>query len=323
MVDEARFPSLASVRAFEAAARIGNFAGAARELGMSAASVSYHVRQLERQVDLALFVRHPHRVELTEAGALIAREATKTFASLRASFVRAAALDESKLSITTLPTLGTSWLTPRLGRFRADHPDIAVALDLSPEPMDLGAGRFDAAIRNGHGEWAGLRATYLFPGIFMPLCRPDVKAAAVDIADPDASLDVPLLGRPDWWALWYRAVGAKNAPDARRFGTTLSAEHLDVGAAIAGHGIAIASPILFRDEMEAGRLVPAHDLVAGDGRSFWFVFPIVRQKSAKLSLFRAWLADEARQARSAVAWAIESAASHGGPAHSLPEIQVA
>lgn len=313
MVDDARLPSLASVRAFEAAARLGNFAAAARELDMSAASISYHVRQLERQVDLALFVRHPQRVELTEAGALIAREATKAFASLRASFVRASALDESKLSITTLPTLGTSWLTPRLGRFRAAFTDIAVALDLSAEPQDLGAGMFDAAIRNGHGDWPGLRATYLFPSIFMPLCRPDLKAAA-NLADPDAPLDVPLLGRPDWWTIWYREAGAKSAPDPRRFGTTLSAEHLDVGAAIAGHGIAIASPILFRDEIEAGRLVPAHDLVAGDGRSFWFVFPIVRQNSAKLSLFRDWLAEEASQACSAVEWAIKSAARHGvGP----------
>ena len=319
MLDSDRLPSLPSVRAFEAAARLGNFAAAARELDMSAASVSYHVRQLERQIDIALFIRHAQRVELTEAGTLIAKEATKAFTALRASFVRAAALDETKISVTTLPTLGTSWLTPRLGLFRAAQPDIAVSLDLSAEPQDLGVGRFDAAIRNGHGDWPGLRATYLFPSIFVPLCRPDVKAAVADLADPDIPLAVPLLGRPDWWAIWYRAAGAKTAPDAHRFGTTLSAEHLDVGAAIAGHGIAIASPILFRDEIEAGRLVPAHDLVAGDGRSFWFVFPIVRQKSAKLSLFREWLVDEACQACSAGAWAIENAARNSGPTHSLPD----
>ena len=308
MVDGSPFPSLASIRAFEAAARLGNFAAAARELAMSAASVSYHVRQLERQLDLALFVRHPQRVELTEAGALIAGEATRAFASLRASFVRAAELDETRLSITTLPTLGASWLIPRLGRFRTDHPGIAVAIDLSAEAQNLGSAQFDAAIRNGHGSWPGLRATYLFPSIFMPLCHPGLKAAAADIADPRAPLDVPLLGRPDWWAIWYRATGAAGLPDPGRFGTTLSAEHLDVAAAIAGHGIAIASPILFRDEIDAGRLVPAHDLVAGDGRSFWFVFPVVRQKSTKLALFRDWLEREAEQARSAAAWAIDKAA---------------
>ncbi|MDQ8755798.1 LysR substrate-binding domain-containing protein [Sphingosinicella sp. LHD-64] len=307
MVDAQRFPSLASIRAFEAAARLGNFAGAARELDMSAASVSYHVRQLERQLGLVLFIRHPQRVALTEAGSLIAGEATKAFAALRASFVRAADLDEARLSITTLPTLGTSWLTPRLGRFRALHPEITVALDLSAEPEELGAGRFDAAIRNGHGRWPGLRTTFLFPAIFTPLCAPALKSAAAKLVDPDALPDVPLLGRPDWWTLWYRALGAKRTPAADRFGTSLSAEHLDVAAALAGHGIAIASPILFRSEIEAGRLVPVHDLVTGDGRAFWFVYPVVRQHSAKLARFRDWLGAEAEQAREAAAAAIKSA----------------
>lgn len=307
MVDVQRFPSLASIRAFEAAARLGNFAGAARELDMSSASVSYHVRQLERQLGLVLFIRHPQRVALTEAGALIADEATSAFAALRASFVRAAHLDEARLSITTLPTLGTSWLTPRLGRFRAAHPEITVALDLSAEPEELGTGRFDAAIRNGHGRWPGLRTTFLFPAIFTPLCTPALKSAAAKLVDPRAILDVPLLGRPDWWGLWYRALGASLAPDPHRFGTSLSAEHLDVAAALAGHGIAIASPILFRSEIEAGRLVPAHDLVAGDGRSFWFVYPVVRQHSGKLARFRDWLDAEAEQARDLGSAAIKDA----------------
>jgi LysR family transcriptional regulator, glycine cleavage system transcriptional activator len=307
MVDTPRFPSLASIRAFEAAARLGNFAQAARELDMSAASVSYHVRQLERQLDLTLFVRHAQRVELTDAGALIAYEATNAFAALRASFVRAAHLDEARLSITTLPTLGTSWLTPRLGRFRAAHPEIAIALDLSAEPQELGAGRFDAAIRNGHGGWPGLRAFFLFPSVFMPLCAPGLKAAAAGLADPKAAIEAPLLGRPDWWEIWYRALGAAQAPDPGRFGTRLSFEHLDIAAALAGHGIAIASPILFRSEIEAGRLVPAHDLVAGDGRAFWFVYPVVRQRSEKLARFRDWLDAEAERARDAVAEAIKEA----------------
>ncbi len=41
------FRRCASIRAFEAAARLGSFAKAAQELDTTAASVSYHVRQLE------------------------------------------------------------------------------------------------------------------------------------------------------------------------------------------------------------------------------------------------------------------------------------
>jgi len=253
MVDP-RMPSLVAIRAFEAAARLGSFAKAAQELDTSAASVSYHVRRLEEQIGVRLFVRHAQKVALTPSGEVVSREASKAFAALRASFIRAVDADRTQLSLTTLPSLGTSWLTPRLGKFRAHHPDLALELDLSADAQDLTAGRFD---------------------------------------DPRAPLSVPLLGRPDWWRLWYGARGFAGVDLPGKFGTHLSAEYLDIAAAVAGHGIAIGSPILFRAELESGKLVPAHDFVASDGRSFWFVYPVARQNSAKIVMFREWLCEEA------------------------------
>ena len=293
MVADYRFPSLASIRAFEAAARLGSFAKAAQELDTTAASVSYHVRRLEQQIGVPLFVRHPNQVVLTEPGTIVAREAMTAFATLRASFVRAVDADEARLSLTTLPTFGTSWLTPKLGRFRSKHPEVSIGLDVSAVPEDLTDGRFDAAIRNGHGRWSGLFTTHLLPVIFMPLCSPALRDAAAGIANPQRSLGVPLLGRPDWWALWYRALGAKGSVVSEKFGTQLAAEHLDIAAAEAGHGIAIGSPILFRNQLDSGRLVPAHEFVASDGRAFWLAYPTGRQNSRKIAKFREWLCDEA------------------------------
>ena len=292
-----RMPSLWSIRAFEAAARHKSFATAARELGTSAASVSYHVRQLEKQIGVVLFRRHPHRVELTPAGELLAADTIGAFDVLRASFVKAAELNEARLSLTTLPTLGTSWLTPRLGKFRAQHPGIQIDLDLSADAQDLNSGHFDAAIRNGHGRWPGLRAAKLFPSIFMPLCAPALREAAAGLVDPRHALDVPLLGRPDWWALWYRALGDEEALPPGGFGINLATEHLDAAAAVAGHGITIGSPILFRSELEAGRLVVAHDQVVGDGRAFWLVYPAAQARHDKIKAFDRWLGEEAEQER--------------------------
>lgn len=299
MVTERRLPSLIAIRAFEAAARHGSFAKAAQELDTTAASVSYHVRRLEEQTGVRLFMRHAQHVSLTEPGVLVAREATAAFDTLRSSFLRAAEVDEARLSLTTLPSLGTSWLTPKLGRFRTRYAEISLELDLSPAPEDLTTTRYDAAIRNGHGRWPGLRAHELFPSMFMPLCSPALKPAAAVIADPSKPLDVPLLGRHDWWALWYRARGCSNTPAPNRFRTTLSSEYLDIAAAVAGQGIAIGSPILFRGELDAGRLVPAHDFVASDGRAFWFTYPVARERVHKIAAFREWIADEAAEDRRA------------------------
>ena len=137
MVSDQRFPSLASIRAFEAAARLGSFAKAAQELDTTSASVSYHVRRLEQQIGVPLFVRQANHVALTESGEIVAREAMNAFAALRASFIRAVDADEARLSLTTLPTIGTSWLTPKLGKFRAKHPEILLGLDVSAIAEDL------------------------------------------------------------------------------------------------------------------------------------------------------------------------------------------
>ena len=299
MVAEDKLPSLASIRAFETAARLGSFAQAASELGTTAASVSYHVRQLERQIRLPLFRRLAQRVELTTAGAVIAREATNAFAALRASFVRAVDVDESLLALTTLPSFGTSWLAPRLGMFRKRQPGIALRLDVSSDAEDLNDGRFDAAVRNGNGRWPGMKAIKLLPSIFMPMCAPKLKSAAAALANPRRALEVPLLGRPDWWTMWFRARGFDAGPSRDKFGTSLAHEYLDVAAAVAGHGIAIGSPLLFRAELDAGRLVPAHDFVGTDGRAFWFIYPVARAHSRKLALFGEWIDAEAAAARDA------------------------
>jgi LysR family transcriptional regulator, glycine cleavage system transcriptional activator len=249
---------------------------------------------------MPLFHRHAQRVELTQTGAVIAREAMNAFAALRASFVRAVEVDESRLALTTLPTFGTSWLTPRLGEFRARHPKISLRIDVSGDAEDLNDGRFDAAIRNGLGRWPGMRAVKLLPSIFMPLCSPKLKnVAAAALANPRKALEVPLLGRPDWWTMWFRARGFNAGPSRDKFGTSLAHEYLDIAAAVAGQGVAIGSPLLFRHEIDAGRLVPAHELVGSDDRAFWFIYPAARQHSRKLQVFGEWIEDEASAARGA------------------------
>jgi len=131
----------------------------------------------------------------------------------------------------------------------------------------------------------------------MPLCAPALLPAALGLGS--TALEIPLLGRADWWALWFAAHGHLPPPAPGSLVTPFAVEHLDVGAAIAGQGIAIGSPILFQAELESGRLVQAHPGVASDGRSFWFVAPSARSGSAKIIAFRDWLVEQAAEARHA------------------------
>src|ERR671925_598088 len=61
-------PPLTALRAFEAAARHGNFVKAAAELGVTAGAISQHIKALEERLGIALFRRLARGVKLTEAG---------------------------------------------------------------------------------------------------------------------------------------------------------------------------------------------------------------------------------------------------------------
>ena len=67
-----RLPPLQTLRAFEAAARLGSFTTAARELNISQSAVSQQIQLLEEALGKALFDRMTRRLVLTHAGELFA-----------------------------------------------------------------------------------------------------------------------------------------------------------------------------------------------------------------------------------------------------------
>jgi DNA-binding transcriptional LysR family regulator len=60
--------TLAQLKAFEHAVRLGSFHAAARELGLSQPSVSQRIRELEEALGTTLFIRRGPRVSLTAEG---------------------------------------------------------------------------------------------------------------------------------------------------------------------------------------------------------------------------------------------------------------
>ena len=66
-----RLPSLNALRAFEAAARLGSFTLAARELFVTHAAVSRHIRELESWLAVKLFTRTGRGVKLAGVRAAV------------------------------------------------------------------------------------------------------------------------------------------------------------------------------------------------------------------------------------------------------------
>jgi len=288
----ARLPPLSAIRVFESAARYQNFTQAAAELGMTQAAVSYQIRLLEERLGTSLFARIKGRVSLTEAGRRIAPLVANAFETLEDAFSGLVAEDQALLSLSAAQTLATTWLAPRLGRFQVRHPSLAVRLSTDNRLVDFSTGEFHAAIRVGRGDWPGLKCHFLFRMAFSPICTPEFIRKH-DLTRPEQLLDIPRLSpRDDWWADWLADVGVAAPAAAGDPGLVLDNQVMEANAAVAGAGIALMTPLFWRDELAAGRLVQPFPHIHVTNRGHWLVYPEGRRNQPKIAAFREWLLAE-------------------------------
>ena len=298
-----RLPPLPAIRVFEAAARLLSFTKAAAELGMTQAAVSYQIRLLEDRVGTPLFRRLTRKVELTDTGAQLAPTVTEALARLAGAFAGVGAQTGGLLSVTTVHTLASNWLVPRLGRFQLAHPDIAVRLDTSHETVDLTRGEHDIGIRYGMGVWPGLAAHRLMPLEFTPLCSPAFRERAGGLRHPRDLLGQPLFWDvDDWWPRWFAAVGEIVPRSVADDGLRLESQHLMGQAARAGQGVALLNPVFFAEELASGQLVQPFATLAREPGAFYIVHLESRAAEPKIAAFRDWLlaeraADEGQSGR--------------------------
>jgi LysR family glycine cleavage system transcriptional activator len=293
---------LSAVRVFEAAARHENFTAAAGELGMTQAAVSHQIRVLEDRLGQRLFRRERQRVILTEAGRRAAQRAGRGLDEIEAAFSELRAEDDAALTISTTVTFANTWLAWRLGRFQVSHPDIAVRLSADNSLTDFTAQGIDVAIRLGDGQWPGLAAHRLMTVDFTPMCSPGFLAEHGGQIALDDLLRLPLIspGEPAW-AQWLLDAGLPAAAARPLPGVQLDTQANEGHAAMAGQGIAMLTPFLWRQDMADGRLARLFPRASTLGQAFWLVYPEHRRRSPKIRRFREWLDAEVALTHAALA----------------------
>lgn len=293
MSQPASLPPLAAIRAFESAARHGNFTRAADELGMTQAAVSYQIKILEDRIGAPLFRRRARGVSLTAEGQRLAERAGEAMAILREAFAEARRDAGETLVISVLATFATHILAARLGGFQIAHPAITTRVEVDHRMADLLAGEATVAIRAGAGRWPGLGADHLMRASYTPMVSPEFLATHGPFRRPEDLLRVPRLDASDPdWALWFRAAGVAPPEEPPRNRSTLGTQILDVQAVMAGQGAGILTPIYFGEALRRGGLVQPFDIVAESTLSLWLVYPERRRNAPAIRAFRTWLLAE-------------------------------
>lgn len=122
---------LRQLRAFLAVARHGSFTRAAEEIYLTQPGLSLMVQQLENALGVRLFDRSTRRVELTEVGNEFVSEANRIlddFETMITGISDFATYKRGRVSIATLPSLATAFVSHVIARFKTIHPDIRVII---------------------------------------------------------------------------------------------------------------------------------------------------------------------------------------------------
>lgn len=282
-------PSVSLLLAFEAVLRHESVTAAARELSLTQSTVSRLIQTLEEQLGQTLFLRQRKRLIPTDAARTYGRDISRALDMIQqASTALVVNPDGGALSLAILPTFGTRWLAPRLGRFLEATPGISVNLATRVKRFGFEAELFDAVIFFGQPDWPGARHLKLFDETLTAcasaafLQRHPVRSAADMMTLPLLQLETRL----DAWEAWFRGQGAA-AP--RASGMLVDQFSMMIQAAISGLGIALLPDYLARTEIAEGRLAPIlRQAVPGTG-AYWLAWPAEKQTYRPLTAFRDWI----------------------------------
>jgi len=282
------------LRYFRAVAHEGRLTKAAETLNLSQSALSTQIRQLEAQLGHALFERQGRTLSLTEAGRVALDYADMIFAAgdeLESTLKGGAGSGRRTLNVGALATLSRNFQTDLLAPLVASgEAEIHLRSGSLSELMDaLEAHNLDlvlanqAPVRDSDSAWTVHRLA-------------DQKVSLIGTPQRvGAGAPVETLLRDHPLILPSRRSGVRSGFDAFAMqlglNPVIAAEVDDMAMlrlfARSDAGLAVAPPIVVRDELASGRLVEAGDL-PGIAETFYaitlerrFPNPLVAQVLSK------------------------------------------
>jgi len=137
------------LKIFYAVAEAGSFTRATINLNLSQSAISRQIQSLEEDLKVQLFERHARGLTLTENGEYVfktAREVISKLKDVETSLSDQKNKPTGKLTITTVRSFGTHWLTPRIQEFMQLNPNIEVELIFDDKELDLSMRQADIGI---------------------------------------------------------------------------------------------------------------------------------------------------------------------------------
>jgi DNA-binding transcriptional LysR family regulator len=282
---------LTEMEAFATVVDQGGFTDAARKMGISKSAVSKHVSALEARLGARLLNRTTRRVSPTEIGLAYydrARRVLNDAGEADSLVTSMQSAPSGLLRISVATDFGVNLLSPVLGDFLREYPDITVNMVLNNRYVELISEGFDMAVRIGDLEDSTLRARKLTdttkrmvaaPAYFQQYGRPQ----KIDDLNDHKLLHYSNQASGNMWKLTAPS-GEKRQVRTAGWLTVNDGQSL-LNAAISGLGIAFLPSFLYSDAMRAGLIQEAIPDLPVEYLGIYAVYPPGRFTLPKVRAF--------------------------------------
>lgn len=286
--------SLDLIQTFREVARRGSFSATARAQGVSPASVSKSIVQLETRFGLRLFNRTTRKVSLTDAGQLLFERSGALLELIdltQGELHERATRPSGRLQLTAPHGLMQTDLPALLGQFMLQYPEVTLDLHVTDRVLNLVEEGIDLAFRVGPIDDANQIVRRLVPIEFVVVAAPAYWRAHGKPSHPNellthAQLAHHLFGEAP---RWHFSVQGKplELPLQPRFAATSQTPLVTL--ALQGVGVLWGSRRALAPHFERGELEPA--LEAFSPTDIWLhaVYTQRRHNSAALRALLAHL----------------------------------
>lgn len=270
---------LTALKVFRTAASIGSFAGAARQMGLSAAAVSKNIAELEAHLKVRLINRTTRSMSLTEAGTAYHERLSRILDELTEADAALAPMGASPsgvLRVSAPLTFALTCISPDIPAFMNRYPNLRLELNLQDSRTDIIGEGYDLAIRGSDRlEDSSLVARELTTMTHVLCGAPAYFAASGRPAGPEDlkahnCVQFTLSGHANKWT-FSRAGRSVAVPIDGRYKVSSSIAVRD--ALLAGFGLSLVPRIYVQRELASGRLQAVLEDWEADRTPVYAVYP--------------------------------------------------
>ncbi len=290
--------NLVEMEAFTTVVEQGGITVAARQMGLSKSAVSKHISNLEDRLGARLLTRSTRRVSPTEIGLAYYDRASRVLNDAGEADAMVTALQAKPtgvLRVSVATDFGVTHLSPIIGAFMEELPDLTVSLVLQNRFAELISEGFDLGVRVGELEDSTLRARKFASAEKRLVASPAYlerygRPANIIELGQHRLLHGTIRPSSQVWALrgpgntrhQVRATGALCINDGQSL----------LNAAVAGLGIAYLPSYLYGEAMQQAQVVDALPSLVSEEIGLHAVYPNGRFTQPKVRAFIDFLVRE-------------------------------